>query len=210
MDDPIQAKQQSALNQAISKYNHITEKRKGLEKEAEAQIASVNRLYNGLLNLCNGVQLATGGTHIGASQCMEALNSALQKCRNAKELLQEAAGMEAGGGGGVTHFSAGGSGRGDRGILVGPQISQACRQLTLQEESIAACRRQLSATFTAQLQQNDSLDTDAVTAKYQDYNTDLKELEDAIVAFAAVLSNAASTYAREQKEAIARAMAIPK
>ena len=38
MDDPIQAKQQSALNQAISKYNHITGKRKGLEKEAEAQI----------------------------------------------------------------------------------------------------------------------------------------------------------------------------
>lgn len=215
MDDRNLELGQSALRQAEGKYANMRKLRMEKEKEAAAHSDAVRQLYQCLLDLCSDVQEATGGTHVGASQCIEALNSALRKCQSAVSLLQTTTAGQSSGGGGGTFFGAGkanfsGGAGGKTGIRVGSEIGLARQKLAQQAESIDACREKLSALFTAQLQQNISMDTTAATDKYQHFNFRLTMMENAVTDFAAILAHADSAYAAEQKKAIARAMAIPK
>lgn len=181
---------------------------KGMNNAAEL----IKELLKSVYDMGEGIQIATHGSHVGAPQCTEALNSVIDKCKKACELLGKHYSNTV-----FTHINAVANyGLKDAAgmIEVTPEINRVRGGIDEIVEQIAVILSISGMMYQdvsrQMLMAVKSTDAEVFCSKFGEATEQYSEIYDRMKAYSDFLSYAYDRYHNEQEDAIIRALSIPK
>lgn len=203
-------------NSANWRKNAISEMRQKREN-AEAQIAAhiihINALLKGLDALDEAVSSGTYGSHVGASQCTAAIQSARKKCQTALTKLNSVLKVNKRPASSYSisynSFSAPNGASGET-IEVNGGFAAVQRALDQYVELIFAGKKEMLNLYDSARESNVSADMDAAMQKFEQYSIQMNLFCGSLQTYSQILADADKYYHEAQEKAIYRAICIPK
>lgn len=208
---------------SLTKLSNVISQLRKKRDETSKQLIPIKSQIETLLVKINELETAiiasTQNSHIGAAQCLEAVQSARENCTHAISLIPTACYKSSAktikNSNSISSYSvssspSASSSTTESTIKVGPEIQTQANQLNKYVQLLFSDKTFLKLLYNQNNLNNSSKDITLSSEKFTSFSNNLDEISARIQSYADLLSWANSKYHEAQEKAIARAMSIPK